>query len=258
MSRDEFYIGYHERAPAGIAKRIRIAVLAAFAIAALVALSVALLQQPFAPKTFEFGSEREFVGWVRSAPVPRIVVTAPGEAPPGAALLSYPLTRAGTKHGAADLITAYEGRLVRLRGWLIYRGGDTMLDVVPGSIRAVDGAGEGSAEVSGGGEDDDLGDHTLTGRIVDSKCYFGVMSPADGKVHRACAVRCISSGTPPILAVRDAEGRARHLLLVGADGRALNREILDLVAEDVEITGRVTRIDRLLVLWTEPGQIRRL
>jgi hypothetical protein len=28
---------------------------------------------------------------------------------------------------------------------------------------------------------------TLTGEIVDSKCYLGVMNPGQGKVHRDCA-----------------------------------------------------------------------
>ena len=84
------------------------------------------------------------------------------------------------------------------------------------------------------------------------------MNPGTGKVHRACAVRCISSGTPPVLAVRDRDGHAQHLLVVGGDGRAINREILDLVAEPVEVRGRISRIEGLLVLWVEPGDISKL
>ncbi len=79
-----------------------------------------------------------------------------------------------------------------------------------------------------------------------------------GKVHRACAVRCISSGTPPVLALRGDGGALQHLLIVGSDGRSIGLEILDRVAEEVEVRGRVTRIDQLLVLWVEPEQIRRL
>jgi hypothetical protein len=58
--------------------------------------------------------------------------------------------------------------------------------------------------------------------------------------------------------VRDRSGRELHLLLVGADGRALNREILDFVAEPVAVTGRVLRYDDLLVLRADPSAYRRL
>lgn len=44
----------------------------------------------------------------------------------------------------------------------------------------------------------DLGTHTLTGRIMDSKCYFGVMKPSDGMTHKACASLCVRGGIPPI------------------------------------------------------------
>jgi len=44
---------------------------------------------------------------------------------------------------------------------------------------------------------------------------------AVGKVHRACAVRCLSGGVPPGLLVRDESGNAVTYLLVGEDGRAL-------------------------------------
>ena len=254
MAGDDFYVGYLERAPVETKRHLRRVVIAALALALGVGAAAAALQPTFAAKTFEFGSEREFVGWVHAAPIPRLVVAAPADAGEDVLLLSYPLAHAGTKFGAESLVAEYDGTLVRLRGWLIYRGPDTMIDVVPESIQAALGEGREFAKTAA----TELGERTLSGRILDSKCHFGVMNPGSGKVHRACAVRCISSGTPPVLALRDAEGRTRHLLLVGADGRALNREILDLVADNVEVRGRVTRLDRLFVLWTEPDRIRRL
>lgn len=251
MDRDEFYIGHHERAPNGVARHTRRAVVVALGVGVAVGVASAALQGPFAVKTFEFGREREFAGWLRREPFPRLVVAAPGEA--GAVLLSYPLTRAGTKRGAGDLLAGHDGSFVRLRGWLIYREGHTMIDVVPGSLRSAGGGPGGGASAV-----EDLGDHTLVGEIADGKCFFGVMNPATGKVHRACAIRCISSGSPPVLVVRDRAGEEGVLLLVGADGRPLNRELLDVVATPVEVTGRVSRLDQLLVLRAEPSSIRRV
>ena len=103
-----------------------------------------------------------------------------------------------------------------------------------------------------------LGEHTLRGEIVDIKCYLGVMKPAHGKPHRSCAARCISGGIPPVLMVRDRDGDTNHLLLVSADGRTVNREVLPLVAEPVEITGRVVRLGDWLVLQASPETYRRL
>ena len=97
----------------------------------------------------------------------------------------------------------------------------------------------------------------LRGEIVDSKCYLGVMNPGNGKVHRDCAVRCISGGAPPAFVARDASGKTQVLLLVGSDGRALNREVLSFVAEPVEISGEVVRSGSNLILKADPSRFRR-
>jgi hypothetical protein len=103
----------------------------------------------------------------------------------------------------------------------------------------------------------DLGEVTLKGEIVDSKCYLGVMNPGNGKVHRDCAVRCISGGAPPAFIAQDSKGDVRVLLLTGSDGRALNREILSFVAEPLELTGRLARRGDSLFLLSEPSTFRR-
>jgi len=98
---------------------------------------------------------------------------------------------------------------------------------------------------------------TLTGEIVDTKCHFGVMQPGSGKVHRACAARCIAGGIPPGLLVRDADGSIRTVLLAGADGRELHGEVLPYVAEPVRIRGTLVHSAGLLVLRADPSDITR-
>ena len=57
--------------------------------------------------------------------------------------------------------------------------------------------------------------------------------------HRACAIRCISGGVPPVRVARAAEdGPAIYLLLVSAEGKPVNQQVLNLVAEPVEDYGR--------------------
>lgn len=115
-----------------------------------------------------------------------------------------------------------------------------MLEVQPGSIQAV------SDDVSRQPQLLELGHVRLTGEIVDSKCYFGVMNPGNGKVHRDCAVRCISGGIPPAFLVRDANGRSETLLLAG-----WKRELLDHIAEPVTLGGRLVRSSGRLTLHVE-------
>jgi hypothetical protein len=127
---------------------------------------------------------------------------------------------------------------VHLRGERIYRGADRMIEVQSGSL-AITGKGELPIEI-------DLGRTELTGELVDSKCYFGVMNPGQGKVHRDCAVRCLSGGIPPALLVRDADGTAMTVLVAN-----WRRELLAHVAEPVTLHGRLVRSAGRLILYAE-------
>jgi hypothetical protein len=93
---------------------------------------------------------------------------------------------------------------------------------------------------------------------VDSKCYLGVMNPGQLTTHRACALRCISGGIPPVLLVRQTNGNPLYFLLVSSDGKPVNKQVLNMVAEPVEITGEVERQGELLILRAAPPTYRRV
>ena len=114
-----------------------------------------------------------------------------------------------------------------------------MIELVPGSLKA------GNEGLAANGQED-LGEVQLTGEIVDSKCYFGVMNPGAGKVHRDCAVRCISGGVPPAFLVRDGGGSTATLLLAN-----WKRELLEHIAEPVTIRGRLSRSAGRFTLYQE-------
>ena len=82
--------------------------------------------------------------------------------------------------------------------------------------------------------------------------FAGQLTP-----HRACAIRCISGGVPPVLLVRQKDGPAIYLLLVSADGKPVNKQVLNLVAEPVEITGQVERQGELSILRADPATYKR-
>ena len=71
-----------------------------------------------------------------------------------------------------------------------------------------------------------LGETELQGMIMDSKCFFGVMRPARGKTHKACASLCIRGGIPPSFWVRTKNGEEAVLLMTTRDGGPMPMEIL--------------------------------
>jgi hypothetical protein len=236
----EFYVGYLARAPERLGRHVFRIVIALGCLALLLALLLAFHQHPFAASTFEYRQYHDYDGAIVESPYPilvnrqaRYLLVAPG------------------KHGASELVTGLNLGNVELRGSLIRRGDDKMLEIVPGSIRTTSGQVKLDERVS-------LGHVSLTGEIVDSKCYLGVMNPGNGKVHRDCAVRCISGGIPPALIVKDMAGTVRTILLTASDGGALSPEVLDMVAEPVQITGQLFQSGSTLILQAAPNAFVRI
>jgi hypothetical protein len=242
---EEFYVGYLPQAPSRLAVFVRRTIVALLLIAALTALALVFGQHRFPAAHFEFGQEREFEGTVKLEPYPALIVSREG------AQTRYTLVGTG-KHGAVATLAGFADRQVKLRGTLIYRDNLSMIEVAPGSVVAVNPA-PATQTVT-----EDLGRQTLTGEIVDSKCWAGVMNPGSTKVHRDCAVRCISGGIPPMLIVHDDAAKSATLLLVSATGQPVNQEVLDYIAEPVEITGQVVKAGPQLFLRADPKTIRRV
>ena len=238
----EFYIGYAPAPPPGIRRRLRLTLALLGTLILTVAALLVLGQHPFPAAAFEFQQFHDFEGVLTMRPYPALHFR--GDSMPW--LLVGP-----GKMGLGPLAAPFDGMRVRLTGERIYRGSDRMLQVRPASIAAI-APGNLPATL------EDLGYVTLRGEIVDSKCYFGVMNPGSGKVHRDCAVRCISGGVPPALLVRDSRGTARTVLLASAAGGPLHEQVLDFVAEPVEVPGRLWRDGERLILYANPRHIARV
>lgn len=178
---------------------------------------LALAQLPFADAVFEFGVVKQWEGTVALHPQPMLLT------PSGRLLLTVP-----GKHGAASAVEPWDGKPVSIRGSRIARGGVEMIEIASvsaGRAPAIAVAAEDGPEV------------TLTGEVVDSKCWLGVMNPAEGAVHRDCAYRCIHGGVPPAFAVRGGDSPAKVLLLTGIS----RDEALAWVARRAEAKGRLVK-----------------
>lgn len=239
----EFYVGYLPEAPPALRRFVRLIVVLLLLAAVGSAIIIAALQNPFAASLFEFGKTRTFGGTIEASPYPTLVVTRPGSATPRTS--RYLLVGKG-KHGADADVSAYDRKAVHLTGALIFRGGQTLVEVEPGSLSE-----DKSAAPHPDAEAKDLGVFELVGEIVDSKCYSGVMNPGEGKVHRDCAVRCLSDGVPPIFAVADFEGAPATFVLTDHNQKLLPRTSLRFAAKPVRIRGRVVQIGDSLRLETD-------
>lgn len=245
----EFYIGYQQSVPPRLRRTMRRVVIALLALVVGTALLVGVGFQRLSASYFEFGHEREYTGTIMQNPYPALIAVKPGDEGQNYRLSQYLLVGGG-KHAAA--VEDFIGRPVKLRGTLIHRREGVMIEVVPGSIEP---NGEPPVAID---EPQDLGLFTLKGEIVDSKCYLGVMNPGRSKVHRDCAVRCISGGIPPLFVACDSAGNEIALLLTSANGEAVNQAVLDIVAEPVEITGHVFRQSDSLSLRADPATYKKL
>ena len=237
---DAFYVGYQPATAPAIRRTVRRTIAALAGLCVIVAVVLVLTQTPFAASAFEYGQYRDYDGELVEWPYPMLLTED----------ARFLLVGAG-KFGVETMVRGHAGDRAHLRGVLIARGVDRMLEIDSQSLRLTPGKARTRSHPL------DLGQVTLTGEIVDTKCHLGVMNPGNGKVHRACAARCISGGVPPGFLVRGAGGEARLLLLTGADGRPLGREVLGYVAEPIVIQGQLVRQESSLILKAEPRDFRR-
>jgi hypothetical protein len=141
-----------------------------------------------------------------------------------------------------------------IKGTLIYNDGKTLLQIDKNDkplVQVNNTTSDAKQEVK------ELGTVQLTGEILDPKCYFGVMKPGHGKPHRDCAIRCIAGGISPVFWVRDDKGGAQYYLILDEEGKKMNNELKDHVAEPVSLSARAVQYDDWIVLYTKKESIKR-
>jgi hypothetical protein len=246
---NEFYVGYLPKVPAGIARLMRITIVFLLVVTAAGAILFARVQRTFAPSAFEFGMPRNLEGIIETRPYPSLLVARPGASGNSQSFSRYLLVTEG-KHGADSQVADLDGRKVKLRGTLIYRDGWTMVEVVSGSLSPVSDAVAAPQTAT------ELETLELTGEIVDDKCYFGVMNPGSGKVHRDCAALCLSGGIPPSFVTNDLHGAPASLVLTDSSGHALAKDaFFKVIGQPVRVRGKVMRSGDAYYLETSGEEI---
>ncbi len=261
----DFYVGYDPKPPARLMRFVRRVVVGVIALGVALAILFVLVQQPFPAAYFDFGHKGIFLGEVSTTPYPSLFQ---GHFDPVGHLTGYDryLLVAPGKHGAESLVAGWDNRTAFVRGTLIHRDGQSMIEV----SEPLDSAIAIISHLEPGAPTDEpeshiqlsisLGHVTLTGEIVDSKCYLGVMNPGQGKVHRDCAARCISGGIPPALLTSSISSQPEVVLLTDATGHAPTGQdrdrILHYVGEPVQLSGELRRTGQTLTLQADLHGLR--
>ncbi len=240
MKDDEFYVGYMSEAPTRTASVIRKTLAYLGALVVSIGAILVWSQKKFAPSEFEYGITTTVDGYLFVEPVPHLAVPL-GTSPDGSQLYENILLVGSGKAGAKDVIAAIAhttnkilvGSRVRLAGYLIYGDGKTILQVTAEDNEKVEVS---SGMVPSPHTGISQGNLTVTGEVVDPKCYFGVMKPGEGKAHRSCAIRCISGGIPPVFHAR---GSTDYLILADENFNSLNERILPVVGDEITLSGEV-------------------
>lgn len=250
-----FFIGW-DPAIAGPNRRAMLgATLAIFAAGGGSAAALAALKRGPGEGSWDPGAVEDFSGVVVADPYPRLVSDAFSGA--DSALLVCPV-----KCGAPSPVLETLGAAVTLRGTLLKRGRDHMIavnDDETGVKRDPNGnISDLAARQQAATVERDLGEATLSGEILDAKCWFGAMRPGSGKPHKACAALCIRMGIPPALLAKDSRGRNRVMTLTEADGSAMGEWVLPYVADPIEASGRIiARGDALQFRMDREAIVRR-
>lgn len=255
MNNNEFYIGWLPKAPPIFVKHIKKVLLVLFPTALVTGVLLSSSQKKFSTASFEFGKLAEIKGIYYNKPVPILKVFDKKNLATTILLVGY------GKHGAETAMMQLEkengislnGKEIILKGTLLYSDGKVLMQVDKNDSPIVHVGALFSVQQ----QKKDLGIQTIRGEIIDPKCYFGVMKPGEGKVHRDCAIRCILGGIPPVLHVRNEKGDNNYYLIVGENGEPMNEAVQHVVAEPVSIDARAEQQGDWIILYTNKNKIQR-
>ena len=254
----DFYIGWQDELPKENKSLLKKVLIPLFILIPILIFAIVLLQKPFNNHLYEFGTTSEITGTYFHTPFPMLIA----DEQMVKERLSKDILLVGYgKFGAEGVMNEIQkkngdlnGKKIILQGTLNHGDGKTLLELTQEEASFIKIENQATKNIPL-----TLAKAmTLQGEIIDPKCYFGVMKPGEGKVHKSCATRCISGGIPPVLRheTGDASAPYRYYLLVEKNGKNINKEILPYVAEQVKIEGMASTIASWDVLNFDIEQLK--
>ncbi|HUB96013.1 MAG TPA: hypothetical protein VL993_08855 [Stellaceae bacterium] len=226
---DDFFVGW-ARTPLRVVRFVAITTAALLVAVDAVALVLYRAQERRASGDWGVG-EAAYDGVLIARPYPMVLVPASPRVPAHAVLLV-----SEGKHGAPEGLERLDGKTVTAAGYPLLRDGLTVLQLEGVPHETAKALPPLAPAI-------DMGRRTLTGEIVDSKCYLGAMIPGEGKVHQECAALCLLGDIPSLFITRDAAGHITYRLLADETGGPMPAEAADHAGQFITLTGTITHRD---------------
>ncbi|MGX1929730.1 hypothetical protein [Flagellimonas sp. 2504JD4-2] len=252
--KDEFYIGYVDVVGEGTKKTIRRFVFITIGSLLLGAVLFGIFQRPAANSAFDFNAPTKVSGTYQEAPYPMLHVKLDKDNYKNVILLGF--GKLGANKYLDDIRNkegTLNGKHLTIEGNLIYYNGKTLLEIDDSQKISLT-----HSKIKDYMLPEVKGNQTVTGEIVDPKCYFGVMKPGYGKIHRSCAALCISGGIPPVLVTSDNNAISEHFLLTDLKGNPIHKDILPYIGQPSLLSGEVEKLGDWYTMRIDVSQIKKL
>ena len=252
---DDFYVPYIDGSLGSKTKQVikRFAI-SSIALIVVSALLFSFSQKPFKNSTFELLSETKITGTFHENPYPMLRVEVAKNTYKNILLLGFGKSSANPfLERIQNEVKDLNGKTLSIEGNLIYYNGKTLIQIT-NDEKVILEEGTKQKPISKVA----ISKMTLRGEIIDPKCFFGVMKPGKGKIHRSCAVRCISGGIPPVLATTDNNNISQYYLITDLKGNPINQDILPFIGKPSEITGTVEKMEDWFLLKIKVSDILEL
>jgi len=250
---DEFYVSYIDGSLGQKTKRtIKRFALASVLVVILGSLIFSFTQKPFKNSSFELTSATKITGVFHQNPYPMLRVEIAKNTYKNILLLGFGKSSANPfLEKLQNEVKDLNGKEISIEGNLIYYNGKTLIQITNDEKVVLENDKKKATP-----KKELISKMTLQGEIIDPKCYFGVMKPGKGKIHRSCAVRCISGGIPPVLATTDKNNMSQYFLLTDLQGQPINKAVLPFIGKPSEIKGVVEKMEDWFILKINPDDIK--
>lgn len=252
MKDKEFYIPYIEGSLGKKTKRkLKYFIFLSILFIITAAILFSFSQNPFKNSTFELSSNTKITGTYHEDPYPMLRVEISKNTFKNILLLGFGKSSANPfLEKLQSEVKDLNNKVLSIEGNLIYYNGKTLLQITDDEKVILVSDTRQNLPIK-----EMISEMTLQGEIIDPKCYFGVMKPGFGKIHRSCAVRCISGGIPPVLATTDENNISKYYLITDKEGNAIGKGILPFIGKPSRLKGIVEQHEDWFILKIDPENI---
>ena len=236
--KDDFFIGWQESPPKVYIKSAKLFFVFTLALSAVIVCIYIVAQKGYKNSRYKIGEITSIQGTFYAHPKPNLVTQEEKV---------IFLTGKG-KFGAEQTIANWElensnkldGKQVTLQGTTASYNGVTFLELAlqEASIALIDGNTTRKRDISNKSIPLEL-----SGELVDPKCYFGAMKPGFGKIHKSCAIRCLSGGIPPVLVSEKGD----YYMVLLQENTSIE-DIAKYIGKNADFSGMVKIIDGISYL----------